>query len=284
MGWQDRHYSDGSYHDAPATRFRRPPALTLALMILHGAALFVVLAMQEGQAAGRPRPAVLRDEPRPLAVLLHPYGTGSLLSTLFVVLALWSLGGRLEPRLGRPRLALLYVLGNLLAGMAYAGVALLRPGLAGAALDYPVGALAGLCAAAWRHLRHEPVSVLGRITTAAKVYLLCAALVAGLVLVRAGAGAAAWLAAATAGAGIGLLLESWPGWRWPRWRFARRRRRRPVHSAARAAAPAGPSPEDAELDELLAKIARGGLDSLTPQERERLEAVREAKLRSSRRR
>jgi membrane associated rhomboid family serine protease len=277
MSWRDRDYGDGEYGEPGAIRrhFRAPPPVSLALLLLHAAAFVLLLALQvrTGGAAVRVM-ALTGSDPHPAAIALHPFATTGVLSLLFVVLALWSLGGRLEQRLGRWRLLGLYITGNAVAGAAYFAVARLQPGLAVVPLDYPVGALAALCAAAWRHLRTDDVLVFGRVTSVAKVYAISAGIVAALALLGGQAGALAWLAAAVVGAGVAPLLDGLEHVLGNRRRVLQPARRRRAVSVARGTAQAEP-----DIDPILAKISRSGFDSLTRSERNLLEKARQAKLR-----
>lgn len=276
MGWQDRDYTQPPYDEpAFATRTaRRPPPLTLTLMILHGAVYFLMLAVREGADQETLRRVVLDGQaPHPLGILFHPLGNGSLFTAAFVVLAVWSLAGRLERQCGAIPVAIWYVLGNLLGGAAYFLLARLAPAMATEPLDYPVGALAAWVGAAWQQFRRAPVQIFGRTMTLAGVYAICAGIVAGLVLVRTGAGGLAWVAAAGVGVLIPLVkLRLRLPARRPRIPRATRRRSSPRRAAA----------AEVTLDHLLAKIARDGLDSLSDQERAQLEAARREKLRESR--
>lgn len=290
MGWQDRAYSDPSYDDSPSVvgGIRRPRGVTLTLMIVHGAAFllmhmllvgdgeFVVRMMTLGEMSGPLGTAEVSVHP--LGILLHPLATTRLLSVLFAVLALWSLGGRLEAVLGVGRLIGLYVAGNVFAGTVFYGVALAAPRLAVAALDYPVGALAGLCFVAWQRLQQEPVMVFKWMTNAGKMYAICGVIVAGLVVLRTGVGAAAWLAAAVTGVGVAVLSQHWVGFRLPR----RRRPQRVVRPSIPRPTARPPATGEPDIDDVLAKISREGLDALSDEERERLEAARRAKQRRRR--
>jgi membrane associated rhomboid family serine protease len=280
VAWQDRDYSEESYGEAVSTSrgVRRPPNATLSLMLLHGAAFVLLFMLQHTEGEGIAALLALEGATtNPVGILLHPLATTEVLQAVFVVLALWSLGGRLEPRLGVRHFIGLYLTGNVAAGLVYFGLARGLPGLATAPLNYPVGALAGFCVAAWRGLQHDQVQVLGRVTNTAKVYAVCAGLVIALVVIGARGGAVVWLAAAAAGGGSTLLLEHWP---------ALRGRRRP--RARRAVQPsiprsiAQPPLEEPDIDDILAKIGRSGLSSLTDAERNCLEAARQAKLRRAR--
>lgn len=276
VGWQERDYSDESYGEPVSTAggLRRPPNGTLALMIIHGAAFVLMLMLRHGNGAAIVSMcAPSAESAHPLGILLHPLATADVLRAAFVVLALWSLAGRLEPRLGLPRLIVLYVAGNLVAGGVYFGVARGLPTLATAPLDYPVGALAALCLTAWRQLRHDLVQVLGRVMSVATIYAICAGIVVVLALAGERAGALAWLLAAAAGAGSAPLAARWSSWQ---------RRPRRVRRVVRPSIPPAiiqPPPDEPDVDDILAKISREGIDALTDAERDRLERARRAKLR-----
>ena len=293
MSWQDRDYSDETYGEPVGTSsgLRRPPAATLTLMILHGAALLLMLMLRSSQDG----PALLQaialrgDGAHPLGILLHPLATSSLLTAAFSILAIWSLGGRLEPLCGARWLVLTYVVANLVAGTAYFGFAQGLPQLATTPLDYPVGALAAYCLTAWRRFRREQVLVFGHLTSLAKMYAICAAVVAGLALIAAREGAVAWLLAALAGAAGSVALERMSPWL----REVVRSRPRPQRSTTPRLRPVARRPQDSrtsvslanaippipDVDDILAKISREGLHALTAEERERLEAARVARLR-----
>jgi membrane associated rhomboid family serine protease len=280
VAWQDRDYSEESYGEAVSTSrgLRRPPSATLILMVLHGAAFVLLFMLQHAEGEGIAALLTLEGATtNPVGILLHPLATAEVLQAVFVVLALWSLGGRLEPRLGARRFIGLYVAGNVAAGLVYFGLARGLPGLATAPLNYPVGALAGFCVAAWRGLQHDQVQVFGRVTSTAKVYAICAGIVIALVVIGAREGAAVWLAAAATGGGSTLLIERWP--------TLGNRRRSSGHRVVRPSIPRSivqPPVEEPDIDDLLAKIGRSGLGSLTAAERNRLEAARQAKLRRAR--
>lgn len=279
MGWRDREYSsefDELHTPTSRLGIRRPAGGTLALMILHGAA-FILMKMLEGSdgAFAVALCTLGAGDFHPLAVFLHPLASVRLFSSLFVVLALWSLGGRLEPRLGLPRFLTVYVAGNLAAGITYFALGRPIPALATAPLDYPVGALAGLTFVAWQRLQHDEVQVFGKLTSVAKMYAVCAAIVVGLALLADGAGAIAWIVAAGAGAGAAALVQ--------RWSFSVALPTHHQRRIVRPSIPKRPSPpaEAPDVDDILAKISREGLAALTDAERQRLEAARQAKLRNS---
>ena len=252
---------------------RRPPNAALTLMILHGAALLLVL-MLRGDVNTGVVSALTDARIHPAGIVLHPFATVSPFSIVFVLLALWSLGGRLELRLGAARLVELYVLGNLLAGAAYFGITRALPAMPAVELDYPVGALAAMCVCGWQHLRQNPVQILGRVTTAGTMYAVCGAIAVGLVILGKPMGALPWVAAVAGGSAAAPLVEF----------VARQRAARRNHIGWRGRPIPSPKSRpvvrhEPDIDAILTKISRSGLDSLTEAERDRLEAARRAKLR-----
>lgn len=277
MSWRDREYTQADYHDgAPSpiggSGIRRPPNGTLGLMIAHGALFFLMVALQHDESGILAMLQLQGAAPHPLGILLHPVSTNSLFTIIFVELVLYSLSARIELTLGLIRLIVLYAAAGLAGGLAYFGVVLAAPHLGGAELDYPVGFLAGLCYLGYRWQRNEPVSVLGWMTTAGKMYLIFAGIVAGLVVLRTGVGSVAWLATAAVGVGVGVLIER--GGK-VAWRSSRRRRPvvRPSIPPARRDEP----DYVPDVDDVLDKISREGIDALTPEDRKRLEDARKSR-------
>ena len=121
----------------------------------------------------------------------------------------------------------------------------------------------------------EMVLIFGRLTTVAKVAGIGAAIVAGMVFFAGGPQATAWLLAAGAGCVAWPLLGVFrakvvAGVTMPRGgRTPAAAVDHPAESAVNDA--------DVDIDDILAKISRRGLDALTPTERERLELARRAK-------
>ena len=284
MGIWDREYTKASYGGGSGAAWRSylPPRAALLLIGLHLGGFFAVYMLRHDVGDHAVLPFMLRsDALHPAAILLHPFGNRSLLTLVFVIYVIWTLGGRITTRFGGGRLWLLYVLGTLISGVIYLGFAQLAPDLAGYELAMPAGALAAWVLAAWRNLSDETVSVFGRLTTVAKATAIGAAIVAGLVFFQQGPAATGWLIAAAAGGLASPIVESI------------RRPRRPTtgvpwvsrdgaESSGRARTGAKRSADDRGLDELLAKISQEGMDSLTPAEREQLEAARRSKLRNLR--
>ena len=275
MGWQDRDYGEGLYGSygraESAARTRRPPPTALALMVVHGVAFLLVLMLQSSAQPAAPLDWVDVAK-HPAGIMLHPLATGRLLSALFVVFALWSLGGRLELKLGGRRLVQLYVAGNLIAGVVYFGVVRALSAQPEHVLQYPAGALAAMCVAAWTHLADQSVNVFGRITSAAKMYAVCAVIVVAMELLVHQQDALYWLPAVAAGGAGALLVERWTQ------RGRRQPRRRPAVRPSIPRKRSGSRPDEPDIDDVLAKISRSGLDSLTEDERRRLEAARQIKL------
>ncbi len=274
MSWRERGYSESVFDRvfAPLGGPRWPPPITLFLMVFHGVLYFLMLALREGADAATLQRMVLGPERLdPLGVFLHPIASPNLLTVIFTVLVVWSLGRRLEPLIGSLHMALLYLLLNPLAGLGFVIVGTLRPELAGAELDYPVGFLAGLCLGAWRELRDFPVQVFGRRTTIGRLYAICGLIVVGLVALRSGLGAVGFAVAVLVGIGGAEVLL------WLRnWRTLRRLTRRSpaAHRRRSHMRPAVP-----DVDDILAKISRAGIDALSEDERRRLDEARAARQR-----
>jgi membrane associated rhomboid family serine protease len=285
MGVWDRDYSKTGYGREVGGvdwRSRLPPRGALILIVLHLIGFLTVHLVRRSAGEQALVLFVLRgDALHPAAVLLHPFGNLSILTLIFVVYAIWTLGGRIEARFGVGRLMGTYVVGTLIGGIVFLGFAQLSAAHTGYALDLPAGALAAWVLGAWRGLSDEIVSVFGKLMTMAKVVALGAAILAALVFFSGGPGATGWLIAAAAGSLAWPAVSLVSGIRGIRVPADAPRRREAGRPEPRSDLPQ-PSPEDAAIDDLLAKISREGIDALTPTEREQLEAARRAKLRRSR--
>ena len=123
----------------------------------------------------------------------------------------------------------------------------------------------------YRSLAGEMTLFLGKLRRVSHLVGVAVAVMVGLMFVLHGLGALGWLAALIVGGCAEPLLRSLPA------ASALRRSARPRH-VVRPSIP--PPPDDADVDDILEKISRDGIDSLTPEDRERLEAARRAKLRS----
>ncbi|TWT42309.1 Rhomboid family protein [Phycisphaerae bacterium RAS1] len=284
MSWENRDYSQEGWREASSTPWREylPTRAAAWLIAVHLAAfaLTLMLAYDSGRASVAML-ALRGDNPQPLAMLTHPLAPSGLFALLFAVLFIWSFGSFIESQVGPLRLIVLYVSGNLLAGAAYFGFSRWQPPLAQSPLDTPVGALAAWAMLAFLRMRFEYRPVFGKLYPVPNIVAVCAGILAALELFRGGPGAAAWIIAAAAGAIGGAMPE-----RLPRLRGARPRLRpvvRPsiVRVVARDDEPLDETDADANIDDVLAKISREGIGSLTEAERERLEAARRAKLQES---
>ena len=271
MSWQDRQYgNEGRTGPSwPGATQRHVPLGTLVLMALHGLAclLMLTLATEHG-AEGVALIELVNLDQHPAGILLHVFASGNMLIGVFVLLALWSLGGRLEQRLGTGRLLVLYLAANAVAGLVYYTLVHWQPRWTGSPLEYPVGALAAMVLTAQMHLRHEPVRLLKRVIPVSRVYLICACLAVLLELVTHPRTAGVYLATVFLGGATALPIEIWSYWRAHRQRSAR----------VQHATTPPPPPNDADIDDILAKISRAGVAALTDEERERLESARRAKL------
>jgi hypothetical protein len=117
------------------------------------------------------------------------------------------------------------------------------------------------------------VLLFGRLQTMSKVTAITAGIVVGVVLLFSGPRAVAWLAALAAGVATGWLVDALLGLRTTERRFWRVHEEPPATRSHLS--------EEPDIDDILDKISRCGLHSLSPAERERLEAARRAKLRRS---
>lgn len=273
MAVWDRDYARAQPREGRSLGIDLPPTGTLALVIVHSLAWLFVTVMQVQQLAWPADFVMLTPRGNPTAIALHPlggYGVGG----LFVIAAIWMLGGRIERQLGTRQLLRHYVLGTVLAGAAYYLLGLVMGG-SWDPLASAWGALSAWCLAAWRHMRYESVVVFGRLTTYGKAVALTGAIIAALSIVFGGPGQAGWLIAVLAALPAALLSE-----RLPIIRFAPRDSGSKPARPRRTRRPRVVDPPDApDIDDILAKISRDGVDSLTAQERERLEEARRAKLR-----
>lgn len=273
MAWHDREYNQADY-DGGAGPFRAPPRAAAILIGLHLVAFVLVQSLRADEGPGAAAIVPLNaQQTSPIAVALHPFGctdsvARDLISLAFVVFVLWTLGAMIERRLGPKRMLAMYVAGNLAGGLAYYLLARAAPPLAGAPLVIPAGAMAAWVLFAWLRF-HDEVLVLGRVMAVGKLVAILAAISVALRVLQFGAGAAAWIAAVLAGA-AGMYVAEWLAaieWPVPRTR-----------KPARGAFAPPPRPNDSidreEIDRILAKISREGIDSLTRKEHARLERAR----------
>jgi len=284
VGWRERDYSQDTWAETTASRsgFRWPPRAAGVLIVLHLTA-FMLVASLGSSSGGRQVVgwlALSDASAHPLGIVLHPLGTDRLLSLVLTIFVIWSLGGYLERQQGGRNLVGLYVVGNLAAGAAYFAIARWQPPLAAAALDYPTGAFTAWVVAACRSMAGGTLVLFGRFWRVTHLVMIGLGVAVALMLALRGSSAVGWLTALLAG-GLaepvvrGLSLVSVP-----RRRPRPRRVVRPSIPREILAPPA--TFDEPEIDDLLAKISRTGLASLTRAERARLEAARQAKLRKTR--
>ncbi len=274
MAWWERDYDRPAYQSPAAPRWmpRRPPTASLVLVVIHVVA-FAAMLVARLDSSGVPLTyARLGAPPNHWpSILLHPLTTWGI-SIIFVVYVVWVLGGKIERQLGPRRMVRLYVLGNLFAGAAYflmapvLGLRELHP------LSMPAGAMAAWCLVAWREFRHEMVAVFGRLMVVGNLVGLIGATMAGATILFTGSASTAWLVAVIAGCLAVPASASLPIIR-----FAGSTKK-PPHRG-RDDVRVAPEPDDSAVDDILAKISRDGMHALTDEERARLEAARQAKLR-----
>ncbi|RMF82594.1 MAG: hypothetical protein D6744_05915 [Planctomycetota bacterium] len=293
MSWETRDYYRTEERDwSGGARPSLPSPGVLTLLLLHATTFLIVAMMHVGE--GRQLARMLSfhggDSGWP-AIIAHPYAFSTLqfgvaIGLAFTLYVVWILGSMIEREFGAARLLTLYVAGNLAAGIAFFALAITSPNAATRELNAPIGALAAWGMVGWFRFDDRLVMVFGRPMTFSRVIGWAAAIVVGLAILTGGAGSTAWTAAVVAGAGTGWLAEQLPSIHIGRLLASRRpktrRRTSDEAASARPPRPARPTPpvED-DIDDVLAKISRSGIDSLTAEERERLEAARLARLRAS---
>jgi hypothetical protein len=278
MGWEERDYT---WHPQ---RDRRvwwidwghlvPPPATLGIVGTHLLGYLAILIVgsvrgPEFANAAALAPATLTF----YGLLFHPIASSHGLVVMVVTFWLWHAGGRIERAFGPRRLVATYVLGNLVGGLGYAGVVWLVGMGQAAPLMVPLGAMGGMTAFMLRCMPLEMTFPAGRPLNLTRV--LAWSLVIACIGVSAIYRTAAlpWIAAGLLGMGIGLL--DWPSRDKAAAKPRRRKAGRPsVRAADAGEATAAQPAAAAEIDEILAKISRSGLPSLTDEEKRRLDEAR----------
>lgn len=296
MGWQDRDYraddQGGLRQFRDGFRMLLPPPATLALVLLHFVAYFVVLGVGYGGVPQQAVPLALSSAYlSPYAVLAHPVAANTGLISSLSIFAIWVGGGALENLIGPNRLFTLYVLGNVFAGIGYVALAGFVPSLATGPLAIPLGAIVAWTVVVVRHYPYEILSLLGFVVRVVHFWFAALAVAAIACLFRYKAGSTALLAGGVTAAGAAYLLEILGSGQTIR--FSRRPRGR---TRSRPLEPPdmeyltdderiGGDEEDTatNIDDLLEKISRTGIGSLTPDERDRLEQARQERLRKEER-
>lgn len=287
MSWRERDYTWFSEGGGAALRDWRnflPAAGATGLLVAHLTGFIIALLLRHGVSDNAAESIALTNALNAWTVFTHPIATtnGLMLSCTFF--AIWSLAGRIEDLLGMPRMLALYAGGNVLAGLAYVVIARFWPTNASAALSEPVGAIAAWIVTIWTLLSFENVAFFGRFFSLRSVALTFGAIVAALTVMQYGPGATAWLTAAFVGGAVAPVIDAAYALRARRQQRAAPAEMRANQAARRPESPRriAPAPEPIgelpEIDDLLAKISRSGIDSLTDDERSRLEAARKARL------
>lgn len=266
MSWEHREWSRPDARGILARLDRRwlpPPATSVVLgLFLAGMIALTVAGAQKSEWV------VLRaDTARATAILLHAFAANGAFQALLMVVSIAALGSVVEHRVGPLRTAALAFAGPAFAGLAFFSVGRLVPPLATYPLVAPFGALAALGVCAWHVADFESVAFFGAPVGLRRMLLIVAAVLVALALFAAGPGALAWLAALAAGGACAplLLIALSAGRRTPR-----RARSKPIARSRREP----PALDVPEIDEILAKISRSGLGSLSEAEREQLDVAR----------
>ncbi len=298
MGWQDREYNQQpGYRDSMFLGgIPKPTTLARSLIFLHAGGFIAVWLLRRVAPtdAGTYLEGITSQFAiSPLTILLHPFTIhsemifGGVLRLAFVVWAIWSLGRVLDERMGTRQIVTLYVLGNLVAGATYYLATLVLPALSMAPLDYPLGALAAWCLFVWRECQFDYVPVFTKTWPLARVVAIAVGIVFALAFLSHGSGMLMLLGAAGAGAVTLFVPTSLTRLRWHRAPTRKRTVVKPsIPSQFETPGAAGATPPnepttDADIDDILEKISRSGIESLTDAERKRLEAARQARLERS---
>ncbi len=303
MGWQDRDYNADGEGAGAGRRFWSdlrmflPPPATLALVLVHFVAYFAVLGVGYGNAPQESVPLALSSGYlSPYAVLAHPIAANSGLASSISIFVIWVVGTAVEQLIGPNRLFTLYVLGNVFSGIGYVAVAGFLPGLATGPLAVPLGAVLAWSVVIVRHFPYEVISLFGFVVRVMRFCGVVLAVAAIAALLRYRAGAAALAAGGLTAAGAAYVLEvlALRHAEGPGRRRRLRRRGRPQDPPEMEYLSEDEQPEYDEyqddeedtsinVDDLLEKISRSGIASLTPEERDRLEQARQERLRKEER-
>lgn len=314
MGWENRDYAqENTWRDAPNLGgVRLPTGAIRALIIVHILTFIATVVLRGDLPYLNDYLHGISSKPEldasPLTILLHPYtptspkgGAGSLFRTIFVVWVLWVLGRTIVQNAGTKRLLVTYFLGNLIMGGVYWVISKVFPVAASAPLDYPMGAFAAWAFFVIRDMKFEFVPVFRKFMSAATVTWIVIGISAAFSLLTWGLwGLVPYLVAglaATAWSAAPFVEQFFGGWPKRRRKVVRPSIRQEGNSHdedwvasesvaeterdTKSESPAEAfAAEDRELDRILAKISKEGMDALTPAERDYLESTRRAKLQS----
>lgn len=272
----DRDYArdnrEGNPFDAPG--FQMPQAGAKALLILHAIAAVFVLGA-DGQIVNWPVGMIRLSGAHHslLGILLHPV-SGGFLAIISSGLFIWLLGGMIERAYGTQLMLRQYVLGNLIAGLVFWTALALQPMPEARPLEIPAGAAAAWCFTAWRRMQFERRNVFGRDMTVGNLIGIVALIWIGLSVLMKGSQALPFVVSALIGSLSSPLSESLPTIRF-KVRARPKETKPPSPKRKKAASKPAPGPD---IDEILAKISREGIDALSAKEREQLDAARRARL------
>ncbi len=188
MGWEDRSYSQGAEYREESAQIRSliPPRATLLLLGAQFVGWVVFSYLVLGKGVAPTWFVLLGQESHPAAILLHPLAAKGPVQMLVVLLAIWSLAGRVEENSGASRMIAGYLAGNALAGIAFFAFGRLSPALASYELVAPLGAIAAWSATAWQWQRYEALNIFGTEISVRRIVLFGALIVVAVGLVQAG--------------------------------------------------------------------------------------------------
>jgi len=293
MGWQERDYTWFPERGSRMELLRSflPPRATTGLLIAHVVGVMGLLIARGWLGGGviAEWSTLSAERPNPAALLLHPFASLDFFTLITILYAVGSLGGRIESMLGIRAVLLQYSLGNLFGGLGFLAIAAAGPELAAWPLALPAGGMAAWIATLTRRLPFESVMIFGWGVRLWKLGLFGLAVVIGAGVMAHGTGAIGWAAASMVGATIPAFLSAVEAGIFHRGRERRARSEPTVARRAPSAIPLDdrlpdeplddrPIEPDREIDEILAKISRSGMGSLSDEDRAALEHARQHRL------
>lgn len=276
MAVWDRDYarSDGNEGVFDASGFRAPDFGAKLLLIIHGIAAVFVLGA-DMQIVDWPVQSIRLsgENQQALGILLHPV-SGPLLSVIFSGLVIWMLGGAIERNFGTEELLKQYLLGNLVAGGLFWIIITLQPNPEAAPLEIPAGAAAAWCFTAWQRMQVEQRQLFNRDITVGNLIGIAAIIFILTRLLFFGSNGVPMILAALGASMTSLVSESLPV---IRFKLRESKERNARHRPAKRSSTPKPKPGP-DIDAILAKISREGIEALTDGEHDQLEEARRAKI------
>ena len=213
---------------------------------------------------------------------------GGLFHLLFNLIAIYFFGRAIEHAIGPRRMLQLYLASGSLGGLCQVLLALLAPNYFGGSVVGASAGAFGLVAAFATLYPHQRITLLLffilPVSMAARTLLWVSLALAafGVLVPHDGIADGAHLGGILAGVFYTKTFVLGSGWQLPRIRFHRAPKLRVLRKSDTPPAPGSSSPEETlddefisrEIDPILDKISARGIGSLTPRERQILEAAR----------